>query len=80
MNRNFLKTNEVLAAIVIYIILYGTVVLAQPSFLYKPDSTLRQFGVGYRNKTILPMWLLSLILGIVSYLAVIYYMEYQQLI
>tara|TARA_Y100000816_G_scaffold286619_1_gene268056 strand:+ start:20224 stop:20466 length:243 start_codon:yes stop_codon:yes gene_type:complete len=80
MNRNFLKTNVVLAAIVIYIILYGTVVLAQPSFLYKPDSTLRQFGVGYRNKTILPMWLLSLILGIVSYLAVIYYMEYQQLI
>lgn len=80
MNRNFLKTNVVLAAIVIYIILYGTVVLAQPSFLYKPDSTLRQFGVGYRNKTILPMWLLSFILGIISYLAVIYYMEYQQLI
>ena len=52
MNRNFLKTNVVLAAIVIYIILYGTVVLTQPSFLYKPDSTLRQFGVGYRNKTI----------------------------
>ena len=80
MSRNFLKTNVVLAAIVIYIILYGVIVISQPSFIYKPDSTLRQFGVGYRNKTILPMWLLSLILGVISYLAVIYYLEYQQFI
>ncbi len=80
MNRNFLQTNIVLVAILLYIILYGVVLLAQPSFLYKPDSTLRQFGVGYRNKTILPMWLFALILGIICYLAVIYYLEFQQYI
>lgn len=80
MNRNFLKTNVVLAAIVLYVVIYAIFVYAQPSFLYKSDNTLRQFGVGFRNKTILPMWLLSLLLGILSYLAVIYYLEFQQYI
>ena len=80
MNRNFLQTNVVLVAIILYIILYGVVILAQPSFLYKSDNTLRQFGVGYRNKTILPMWLFAFILGIISYVAVIYYLEFQQYI
>ncbi len=80
MNRNFLKTNVVLAAIVLYIVIYAIFAYAQPSFLYKSDNTLRQFGVGFRNKTILPMWLFSLLLGILSYLAVIYYLEFQQYI
>lgn len=80
MNRNFIQTNAVMVAIILYVIIYGVVVLAQPSFLYKTDTTLRQFGVGYRNKTILPMWLFAVILGIICYLAVIYYMEFQQYI
>ena len=80
MNRNFLQTNVVLVAIILYVILYGIIVLAQPSFLYKHDSTLRHFGVGYRNKTIMPMWLFALLLGVISYLAVIYYLEFQQYI
>jgi hypothetical protein len=46
----------------------------KPSFLYNTDGSLRQFGVGYRNKTILPVWLLAIILGIVSYLFVRYYL------
>lgn len=80
MNRNFSQTNVVLVAILLYAICYGLIVLLQPAFLYKPDSTLRNFGVGYRNKTILPLWLLSLLLGIVCYLVVLYYLEFQKYI
>ena len=36
--------------------------------------------VGYKNKTILPIWLLSIILGIFSYLVVMYYITYPKLI
>ena len=47
--------------------------MLKPSFLYNPDGSLREFGVGYKNKTILPVWLLSLVLGILSYVLVIFY-------
>jgi len=36
-------------------------------------GSLRTFGLGHRRKTILPIWLLSIILGILSYLFILYY-------
>ena len=78
MNRNFLQTNVVAVAIILFLIFYGVVQYMKPAFLYNTDGSLRVFGVGYRNKTILPMWLFSLVLAILCYLAVLYYLEFQQ--
>jgi len=69
-----------MVAIILYIVAYGLIIMVRPSFLYKSDNTLRQFGIGYKNKTILPMWLLAFIMGVVCYLAVLYYLEFQQYI
>ena len=80
MNRNFLQTNVVAVAIILFLIFYGVVQYMKPGFLYNTDGSLRVFGVGYRNKTILPMWLFSLVLAILCYLAVLYYLEFQQYI
>jgi hypothetical protein len=43
-----------------------------PSFLYNEDGSLREFGVGYSSKTILPIWLIAIILGILSYVTMYY--------
>ena len=48
----------------------------QPAFLYNSDGSLRDFGVGYKNKTILPIWLLSIVLGILSYCFTRYYIMF----
>lgn len=80
MNRNFLQTNVVAVAIILFLIIYGATQYFKPLFLYNTDGSLRVFGVGYRNKTILPMWLFSLVLAILCYLAVLYYLEFQQYI
>jgi hypothetical protein len=48
----------------------------KPGFLYKNDGSLREFGIGYKNKTILPLWLLSIVLGILLYTMVLYYVAY----
>jgi len=78
MNRNFINTNIPLVSITLFIILFGITQYAKPSFLYNTDGSLRRFGVGFRNKTILPMWLYAIVLGISCYLAVLYYLEFQQ--
>ncbi len=54
--------------------------MIKPDFLYKKDGSVREFGVGYKNKTIMPVWLFSIILGILSYIAVLYYLTYPKII
>ena len=75
MNPTFIRNNPVLVSIVLFIFLFASFQLLKPGFLYNKDGSLRRFGVGYRNKTILPVWLLSIILGILSYLFVRFYLS-----
>jgi hypothetical protein len=73
MYKQFIRKNVPLVSIILFIILFGVIQMLKPSFLYNPDGSLREFGVGYKNKTILPVWLLSLVLGILSYVVVLFY-------
>jgi len=76
MLSKFTKNNITLVSIVIFLLVFGMVQMIKPSFLYNKDSSLRQFGIGYKNKTILPLWLFSIILGILIYMFVLYYLTY----
>jgi hypothetical protein len=80
MLRTFAKNNITLVSIFIFLTIFGIIQTAQPSFLYANDGSIREFGIGYRNKTILPLWLLSIILGILSYVMVLYYLTYPRFI
>ena len=74
MNRTYIRENAPLFAIILFLIMFGSIQMMKPSCLYNKDGSIREFGVGYRNKTIMPIWMLSLILGILSYLFVMYYL------
>ncbi len=75
MSKTYIRENITLFAIILFVIIFGTIQLMKPNCFYNRDGSLRDFGVGYRNKTILPVWLLSIILGILCYLAVLYYIS-----
>ena len=60
---------------VLFLILFGLIIIGNPSYLFLEDGSFRHFGIGYRNKTIFPIWLLSIILGILSYLYVVYFLK-----
>jgi uncharacterized membrane protein YozB (DUF420 family) len=79
MNRHYIRENATLFSIVLFLIMFGSIQMIKPDFLYNKDGSIREFGVGYKNKTILPIWLLSLLLGIISYLFVMYYVAYPKL-
>ena len=79
MLKSLIRENVTLVAIVIFIVLFGFIHMMKPVCLYKPDGSIREFGVGYKNKTIMPVWLLSIILGILSYLFVLYYLAYPRI-
>ena len=72
-NKNYIRQHITLIAILLFVFMFGLITMIKPAFLYNKDGSIREFGIGYRNKTILPIWLLSLILGILCYLVVLYY-------
>jgi hypothetical protein len=76
MIRRFIQTNVAFTAILLFMIVFTSIQLAKPAILYNLDGSIRSFGVGYRNKTILPIWLLSIFIGILSYISVMYYITY----
>lgn len=73
MNYGFIRKNINSFAILIFLALFLLINYVRPGFLYNNDGTLREFGLGFRRKTVLPIWLISIILGILSYLLVLYY-------
>ena len=75
-----MKENITMIAIILFVVIFSIIQFMKPSFLFKSDGSLRVFGIGYKNKTILPIWLFSIILGILSYLAVMFYMTYPRII
>ena len=79
MYRNFIRENITMVAILLFVVFFGIIQLIKPAFLFNRDGSIREFGIGYKNKTILPIWLVSIILGILSYLAVMYYVTHPKL-
>ena len=76
MYKRYIRENVTLTSTILFITIFIIIQILKPSFLYNIDGSLREFGVGYKNKTIFPVWLLSIILGILCYLAVNYYIKY----
>ena len=74
-----LRENKPLFSIILFLVIFIIIYMLKPAFLFLPDGSLREFGIGYKNKTILPIWLLSLVLGILCYLAVMYYVNYSRI-
>ena len=74
MSRAFISKNKTSVAIALFLIVFVVIQGAQPAFLYNDDGSFRHFGIGYRNKTVLPIWFLTMILAIFSYVAILYYL------
>ena len=74
MNRLFIRRNINAIAIFIFMAIFILIQTLQPSFIYEKDGSFRRFGLGTKKKTILPIWLVTIILGFFSYLFVLYYL------
>jgi hypothetical protein len=75
MYRTYIRENIILVSVILFVIIFGIIQMIKPACFYNKDGSIREFGIGYKNKTILPIWLLSLVLGILCYLAILYYVS-----
>ena len=73
MYYTFFRNNKTSTAIVLFLVLFSLFhFILKPSFAYNTDGGFRPFGLGYRHKTVIPVWLVALILAILSYMIIFY--------
>lgn len=77
--RSFIYNNIITISITIFIICYFIILQIKPSFLFNKDGSIREFGIGFKNKTVIPIWMISIVLGILCYFIVMYYVALPKL-
>lgn len=74
--KQFIYQNKLNITIFLFFILFSIIHNIQPELLYNKDGSFREFGVGFKHKTVIPIWLISIILSIISYITVLSYLAY----
>jgi hypothetical protein len=61
------RRQKLVASIILFLILFTLFHLWKPGFSYNESGGFRSFGVGYKDKTIFPIWIVAILLAIFSY-------------
>lgn len=75
----FVRKNVISVSILFFFL--GFLLLSQlkPNLVYNEDGTFKDFGLGYKNKTIFPMWLVVILLALASYTFVLFLISYPRI-
>ena len=71
-NQYFIKRHITSFSILVFLAAFAAIQSFKPRFMYNEDGSLRQFGNGFQRKTVVPAWLVAIIIAILSYLLVLY--------
>ena len=78
MLRQFIINNIMLVSLVLFLILFAIILTYKPGLMFDKNGKPREFGIGYKNKTILPFWLMVILLAIVSYFCILCYINFNK--
>lgn len=71
-SRKLLRIYKLPFSILLFVLLFGSIHVAKPGLAYLPNGAYRPFGVGFKHKTVVPIWLISIVLAILSYTFVLF--------
>ena len=66
LTKKFIRINKVNIAILLFLLSFTLVHIIKPSLIYNKEGGFRPFGLGYKHKTVIPIWIISIILAIIS--------------
>ena len=70
--RTIIRKNRLSVSIILFLIIFITIVQFKPAFLFNKDGSIRNFGLGKSNTSIIPVWLFGILIAILSYLLILY--------
>ena len=73
LTTKFIRIHIVNISVLIFLLAFSLIHYIKPDLMYTKEGGFRQFGIGYKHKTVVPIWLVAIILAIFSYLCVLNY-------
>jgi len=77
--RELIQNNIIIVSIALFLVLFILFNMAKPKFAYTNKGHIRLFGTNYKNKTVFPIWLVTIVLAIAVYFFVMYYLAYPRI-
>ena len=74
--KKLLRLYKVQFAILLFLLSFGLFHYLKPAFAYQENGAYRPFGVGYKHKTVVPIWIVAIVLAIFSYLFILMSISY----
>jgi len=68
LNNKTLYKYRLASSLALFLLLAWLVHLVKPAIMYNEDGSFREFGVGYKHKTVMPCWFVFAVLAILSYM------------
>lgn len=65
------RKNRLSFSILLFLVIFSIIHFSKPSLLYNEEGGFRPFGLGYRHKTVIPIWIVAIILAIFSYMFIL---------
>lgn len=66
----FIRQYRLHFSIILFVILFTIIHLMKPGLMYNKDGSYRKFGVGVRDKTVISIWIVAIVLALLCYVAV----------
>ena len=74
--HGFVKNNKLVIIIALLVSFILVIHQIKPAFLYERNGSIRNFGFGVKSKTIIPLWLIVIVMSILFYIIVDYYVKF----
>ena len=74
--RFTIKKNRLTVSIILFLIIFIIIIKLKPAFLFNKDGSIRNFGLGKSNTSIIPLWLFGILVAILSYLLILYLISF----
>jgi hypothetical protein len=71
-DKKILRTNRLTISVLFFLVMFAAIHYLKPALIYNDKGGFRQFGIGYKQKTVIPIWIASIVLAILCYLLVFY--------
>ena len=72
MIHNYIRKNISAFSLLMFFTMFLLVSTLKPSLIYNKDGSFKNFGLGYKTKTIFPMWLIVIIMAVFSYTIILF--------
>jgi len=71
--RTVIRLYRLHFSITLFVILFTMFHFMKPGLMYNKDGSFRKFGVGVREKTVISIWIVAIVLAILCYVGVGFY-------